>query len=1483
MRVRIFTLILLFFLPLAISAQTLQEFSESHSEFLKELDGLMNATKREDCKLTYEEFKSNLQGGAFSAGDFEKLREVANEMLKRKMRAHPYFNSFLTSLNAMIKYPSGTGQFDDYMLVLKEILSNLKPGKYSPYRNYTNFASEFFKKNALYYTKSGAFWRTTATDIKLKFEDNNPYVILGDGDLIGKRKSDSIIIHNTAGKYYPLDFKWKGDKGSVSWERTGLSNVYSEFGSYSLETKKTGYQVDSVTFFHSLYFSEPITGRLEDKIIIGSDETAKSYPRFQSSATYISVENIGDGIEYNGGFGQFGPNVMGRGDKDVKARFFIYNRNGDLAVMASSQSFQIKKGERIVSKDAEVSMYFDADSIYHPSTNFKYLIREKDLTIARGTQGSSETPFFNSNHKFDMIVETIDWNIESDSIEVGKGKLAGFKRSAIFESLNFFNDNKYRVYQNIADRHPISIIKVYCEERSYYEGRDVRELDANLVATRLNPRYQLSTIMSLLNSLVEGGFIYYDAETEIITVKDKLFHWADASVEKVDHDVIRFASSSAKETNGIIDLSDNALHLRGVKNIVISDSQLTVVKPFQDEITLREDRDMEWAGQVYSGFGIFTGRSFDFDYNNFNMQLDSVDSFIIRLPEGEDIDGTPLLRPITTQIENTSGSLQIDAPGNKSGKENIHEYPSFKTNSKAYTYYADTKGEYSRDEFYFELEPFEFDSLDNFDPAAVGFDGKMVSAGIFPEFDERLIIQEEDYSLGFKTLTPQEGYELYKGKGKYNLEISLSSDGLTGKGTVTYLGSTLDSEDIVFLPESLTATAKTFSIKEESSPIEYPEVNAEDVNVTWSPYKDSMYIKSKDDPFLFFDNEKKLDGDLVLTPGGLYGSGVLDWDEATMESDLLLFGTNGVDADTCNLSIKSLDPDKLAFNTKNVKASLDFDIQRGTFEANSDDISTEMPYNQYKTSLNTFEWDMKDQTINFESKDGRPGSFLSTRKDQDSLLFTATSATYSLETNLLEIEGVPLIKVADATIYPIDGKVSIKAEAEMVPLIDAKIVANNTNKYHTINNAEVRVLGKYNYRASGNYEYNVGSREQVIKFDNINVKQGKKVRGDEVTIASGLVNENDDFYVDNSIKYRGTVNLQADSRNLAFDGYAKLLSPQMSNPSWFSINSKIDRNDVVISYEKPRDVLGNRLHVGLAINQDSVAVYPRVMEIPWKQMDHKIFTATGVIKHDRKNNKFLFGDSSKVVMGQTRGNLLTFNEASGKISMEGQFDFDKGFKNNIVMDAAGTSVTFHKGGPVSFNLIMGLNLPIPEKCMLLLANDLYEYGDNLPDVDNFDDWVKGAITELVADDKKLVKTFANMDNELEIALPKEVNYNIFFNKFPMKWNEETLSLTTAGSVGIGTINGKGIHKVIKCKAEVLMLPTGDIFTLYIESPSDHWYYFSYKNGLMKTLSSNEQYNQVLLDMKKKDSKIKMPNGDAVEVTLDNTNSVNYFRSRMRSN
>jgi len=502
-------------------------------------------------------------------------------------------------------------------------------------------------------------------------------------------------------------------------------------------------------------------------------------------------------------------------------------------------------------------------------------------------------------------------------------------------------------------------------------------------------------------------------------------------------------------------------------------------------------------------------------------------------------------------------------------------FPSFNTKGKSYLFYDRPeiqKGSYSRDSFFVALEEFHLNGLDQLLPEDLNFKGNLVSAGILPEIAETVKLQK-DGSLGMNANSPAEGYPAYGDKGNFQGAVSLSNNGFTAKGTINYQGATLESDDIIMKPQELISTAQKFELEESEAPEnEKPQVYGEEVAINWQPYKDSMYISVKEKGFkVFREGNYTLRDLLILTPGGLKGRGIFEWDKGELTSNLYSFGANHIESDTANLTIKARGLDHLALNTKNVYTNLNFKNNIGTVRANADSVYTELPYNTYITSLNEFDWDMKNETINFKAdKDGK-GSFRSTNDEHDGLIFWGKEAFYDLKTFELKLGGVSKIETADAFVMPDSGQVEI------------------------IRRAKVDILGRKEYRASGFYEYNLGDRKQEFALTEIigePVGKGKQKGEECLTSAVGKTTVGEDFYIDEKIRFNGSIGLVASRANLDFTGFGYLVADKLPNTEWFSVNSMGDKLNLRLSYNEPKNKAGDILRTGLLVQPSTGKLYP---------------------------------------------------------------------------------------------------------------------------------------------------------------------------------------------------------------------------------------------------------------------------------------------------
>lgn len=1493
--------------------QKLDQFSENRAEFTAQLGSYMTASKQKTQEDLYNEFEKTFKSGLFSDEEFQQILKTGNAMLKYRMTANPYFNEYLEALLMVKKTGNPAQNFKDWHVILDQMLGDIENQKVNPFLEFLRFSKSFFENAKLRSSDLGTNWYALSDKFEWRYAKKNPSVYFGKLDLMAGHKQDSIYIYNTSGEYFPVDQLWKGKGGKVTWERLNLSEVYAEVDAYEIDTRKSLYEVQNARLYYPQFFgNKTIIGTLNDKLIFSNDATLGSYPRFVSQDNKLNLENIGKGVNFIGGFRLQGATVYGIGTKADKAKISVEDGKKEAIFRGAAESFVIRRGEMIVAERVEAVVYFDKDSIYHPSVNLRFDVDSGQLQLSRGERGSDRNPFYSSMHRLNLDAEDIQINLRSDSVLIGKPSIANsFKRDVHFESLDYFNKSEYQRIQNVSSSNPISIMKVTSEMEK------TRFIPAELLAKRINAKFTIDNIQTLLYDLVAKGFINYDNDEQIIEVKDKVFLYANADQKKTDYDLLKIKSVT-DSTNAILNLNNREMKITGISSLEFSSRQRVGAKTDSSQLVMKSNRDMDFDGRLFAGYTILEGKDYHFDYNKFQIGLDSVRYFDLYVPTDTlDKNGQPIAYAISSRIEHLNGILLIDAPHNKSGQEDIPIFPSLQTKKPSFVYYdvdrdTSSEGTYGRDSFYFKVDPFSFNHLDRYKKEDIAFKGTLRSADIFPDFKETLKIQD-DNSLGFISDTPKEGYPVYKAKGNYNGKVNLSNKGLKGEGGLKYLGASVDAKDISFRPKEMGAKADQFNLEEDrKSNVQVPKVRGVDVNIDWRPYQDSMYVSSETAPFKLFNKDNHtLAGTLILTPGGLKGNGLLDWDKASMTSGLFAFGAYSSKADTTDLKIKATGAKDLALKTSNVKGDVDFDNEVGNFKANDEFLVTTLPYNQYETSMNEFKWDMKEEIITFKTDPNKLGKFLSIHPDQDSLNFQGKAASYFLKNSELKIDGVPYIITADAYVYPDSGHVEIQPGGVMNTLNNAKIVCDTVNKNHVINRATVNIQGRRFYRGSGFYEYNIGDRKQEIEFQDIvgqPIGKGSFTEKRTVTRANGEVKPEAEFYIDHKTRFYGNINLSAESQNLTFDGFARIESEKLPQRNWFSIRSVGDKKDLAIRYDTPKTDQGDPAETGLYLSKSSARVYPRVMMPLHFRKDREIFPAKGVFKYYQNKDYFVFGDSTKVLTNSMIGNMLTLKNADASVEADGKFMLGSGLKY-VKIDAAGFMKTVFPPPadtsqvvsdtasllmmdtlqepemPVTAELMLGVQFTLPEVLLKVLNNDIQSSFD-APSVTYLTDvnFYKKAAMEIFPVNTEVETAIMGMSSGY-LDIPKKYNpYTFVFSRAKMKWSTEYQSfVTTDPKIGIVSINGEPIHKTLNCYIECRM-PTNedDRLYIYIKTPSELYYFFGYKQGIMSVTSNNPQFMDALNGIKAKDLVAKMPDGETYEIQAVETSDAQLFLRRIQN-
>lgn len=1682
MNVLKFTLISIFLLLTSMVWAQEEEPDEIPTEptaFYKYMEEIMLVQKRKDCEEIMDNLKQKQKSGKWTPELYANISELGNEMIKRKMKRYNFFRHILTIGN---RFADDPGLASQHLLkwtgISKKLLLAQPEGKTALFENYLKFSQQFWQTGNLYDVAKGSHkWRAESRVFDMKYEEDILSIKYDNTTLVCHHKSDSLVIKDAKGIYYPLEQRWKGAKGQVDWTSEGAEDAYASLGIYTIEMKSTAYSASGATLYYTSVFGKPIKGTLRDRAVRRNTKGLR-YPKFESESRSIKMDDIGEGVSYVGGFLMAGASVKGYGDNKGLSTIVIENAQGQQIIKAESENFDILKGDKVVSNNSKVTIYIHQDdgaidSIYHPSIEFLYLISNRKLELTRGETRTSGVPFSNSLQEMDMRVTSISWEIDTDELVLGDNK-----QNMEMASENHFDEMLFEKYQNIISINPLIKFAVYstklleseqingsfrpetnpwedeteemsdeeycrlqpdlCEDGKPIFGREVEDepvdtaflieigawppeetteneydngagnefaesdprvvsadelaalLDKrmeritlltseevekarknpsfkiiernqdyrdfmkgfprtykfgaidvyNLMTVVPDPSFNLSNTLPLFLEMVKDGFVIYNKDTETITLREKLFHYAaSANTKKKDHDFdkIRIKSvpsrNNDKPANAVFDMKKGVIETYGVQEFILSDSQKVIARPFEGEVRMLKGRDMDFNGVMSGGFCNFTGIDFHFKYDIFHVEMDSInfmDIFIYKrarhpndagrmagrpTPNREVNELTQLptneKEPINSVIEGGSGLMLIDVPSNKSGRmQSDPIYPSFESTSTSRVYYnrRNRQGEntYPKETFYYELQPFMLDGMDRLEPSQLVFDGKLYAADIFEPIADSLRVMFHDLSLGFETTTrgndPNPIYirDDKKGKGVFKGSVGLSNEGLLGNGQLNYLGARIASEYIEFLPEQFKAeSVDSFNLDGDvRDGVEFPDVKGEQVQIDWAPYSDSMYLESaivEGVPFQFFDStDFNLEGSLVLTPKGLLGRGTFDWYGATLESNPggdFLFGAQSIRSPSSAVIIKSQGVQKFAFENENVDAIIDFEKKTGDFVAQESDLATDLPYNSYQTSLDEFHWDMKTDHIYMDTEKGKSGFFLATEQAQDSLIFLGEKADYDLNTGLLIIDGVDHIRVADAFVYPKDEHVEIEEASHMRTLVDSKIIADTLNQNHVIQRASINVLSRNEFKADGYLEFNVEDfKEQEIKFDNVTSQQDAP--GKFVTVGSGEVTEDAEFYLDRRTRFKGEVNLNSKSKLLRFKGYAKISSSVIATQEWFGIDSKVDKKDVSIEYETPKNPAGQPLFVGLFLDTDTMELYPTILAPKRNPNDQSIFSATGVLKFNNTENTYMFGDSARVLGDAEAGKLFTVSEKNAKVVASGRFDFNRGFnKSNlpdVLVDVVGDfSFFLNANSDFLFETSMNLDFYLPQSLRDVIVNDLQSNDDLIDKVlyasiknEKLHQHMKNYIT----DDKKFDKMWKKVEDDERLQLPNDYNHTFFFVNNKLLWSPKTQSFITKGKrLQLGSIGGKHVGQNVKGYIEILNDPSrGDAMTFYIVSPNGDWYYFSYQNGFVKTVSSNPDYNNAASSLKSKDRRVRTANGNWIEIVIGSPGEYSSFKNKASS-
>jgi len=713
----------------------------------------------------------------------------------------------------------------------------------------------------------------------------------------------------------------------------------------------------------------------------------------------------------------------------------------------------------------------------------------------------------------------------------------------------------------------------------------------------------------------------------------------------------------------------------------------------------------------------------------------------------------------------------------------------------------------------FVLKPFSVESLFTFSTEKFMLDGYF-SSNIFPDFDEQLRIMD-DYSLGFEHYTGEEGIAIFDGKSKFNNVIRVSEFGFYGNGTVDFMTSTVESEHIDFFRDSLhCAKGKFEMLAVDDKNLSYPYAKINVADVKMSSRNNQMFINTLNQNMSLYDNYT-FNGVACLQTTGFTGDGLFDFGAAVVKSADFKFEKTRFEANAELLTVKD-NAGMDAFVATKYWTSVNLVGMVGKFHKIDKTSRITFPQNEFYCDIENAEWNIGHITLSMSGK--KDGKLVSLNPKQDNLTFNTSNVDFDVNYGMLTAHNVDTIKLADAAIITPDGVVSIGKKAAVQPLSNSIIVTDTLYKLHRFYDAEVEIIGRNDFIANGKHDfYGYNNKYKTLIFNNIYVDSVGMTR------ATCTINENDKFLAGKDMLYKGDIKMESTRVNFEFDGYFMLINQCINNFQWFKSDVIYNPNNIVIPLNDESfaynsglfyDTVSREYFVGFLSDNPRYKAYKPALQF------------NGELSYDYLNRCY---KTSKLSL-QTDSCFIT-GEGNIDLSFIDQF-FQLNSDGKFTNDISNDKITLETTSSLDF----------------IFSDALLEY---------------------------MAKVLISSSDTLRTKSVK-TKHNIVIDNLKLKWVSRLHCFINENPIHIKSILKKSVDKTFDGYL-LLNYNYTPTLTLYIKYDGDKWFYFSYKDGLLTSISTDNDYINNLIGIKEKQRRfVNKTTGKEYEYMIGDFNEVNNF-------
>ena len=319
------------------TAQTYQANCEALGE---QLQRELEETSGSDAKWAKKTLSPLLCGPDLRSSQLDTIALFCNEFQKKRVSMSKGVLNYLLTIEQLVRR-NDSELWHTWHNVVDAMLQNKKWKK--SLASFLKISPGLIREQILFGAPSG-IWRLEDTAFQLNV-DSIPQLTFQNGRLIGEAKGDRIEVLRTSGVWNLTKDRLQLSGGKLPWTGTRFDSLgyYAEMEPFELKLKSSGFVCDDAVW-HSDLLEAPLQGRVTAKLQNFENIDSKTYPRFASEADRIRLEDVFEGVNYEGGMAVKGARISGIGTPDFLAKVEVFRDDTIFMTLSAAEFLFTPKG-----------------------------------------------------------------------------------------------------------------------------------------------------------------------------------------------------------------------------------------------------------------------------------------------------------------------------------------------------------------------------------------------------------------------------------------------------------------------------------------------------------------------------------------------------------------------------------------------------------------------------------------------------------------------------------------------------------------------------------------------------------------------------------------------------------------------------------------------------------------------------------------------------------------------------------------------------------------------------------------------------------------------------------------------------------------------------------------------------------------------------------------------------------------------------------